>query len=313
MNLLCGSQKGLCPTTLVHTMSNILNSIEKGASHIEALKSKVIKAKKVQLHSGLEGFESPEAFGIYRNSGGEPLGVVGKVYEPTDLVLFLDAIHHSVLSSGIDCDLTKLEYKELCGGSKVVFKLPYREFELKTPKKGDIVRLALEFRTGFDGKTKVSLGFSSLRLWCTNGAKNWQSDLALEMKNTANNQLKLLSFSDTIIRAAAETENYIQLLNQSAKISVSKDQINKFITELTGYNVAEYNDLTTRKRNILDKVNASIAVEMNNTGGNLFSLLQGVTRYTTHELSKGDEDTLFFGSASQMSDRAHRMIFAELN
>jgi len=306
-------KKGCDLPHLFNTMQNLLAQIENSGSHIANLKTQVIKAKKVQLHSGLQGFESPEAFGIYRNNGGLPLGVVGKQFEPCDLELFLDAIQHSVLSSGIDCDLTKLQYTEYYGGAKVGFKLPYKTFEIASPMVGDTLATSLDFRTGFDGKTKMSIGFSSLRLWCTNGAKNWKKDIELSLKNTTNNQAKMLTFTNEVIKAANETENYVQFMNVASLKSIKQSQIDAFLTSLTGYSVKEYTDLTTRKRNILDSINRSIAIEVQNTGASYFSLLQGITRYTSHDLAKGDMDSVMYGHASQMNERAHQLIFAELN
>ena len=294
-------------------MENLLSSIENGASHIEALKSKVFVAKKIQLHTGLEGFNSPEAFGVYKNTGGSALGVVGKVYEPTDLHLFLDAIHHSVLNSGIDLDITKLEYKEYYGGSKVSFVLPFKKYEIESPMVGDTLATKLCFGTGFDGKTKAYVNFSAFRLWCSNGAKGWQKDIDLSMKNTLSNQAKLLYFTNEVIKAAEGVDKYVGFLNNSVVKNVKQSDIDTFLTALTGYNVKEYNDLTTRKRNILDSINRAIVTEIQNTGANYFSLLQGITRYTTHDLAKGDEEALLFAHASQMSDKAHQLIFAELN
>jgi hypothetical protein len=294
-------------------MSNILNSIENGASHIEALKSKVIKAKKIQLVCPLEGFESPDSFGIYRNTGGKPLGVVGKVFIPTDLELLLDAIQHSVLSSGIDLDITKLEYREYYGGSKVAFVLPYKKYEIQSPMVGDILETSLDFRTGFDGKTCANLNFSTLRLWCANGAKSFQKDIELDFKNTANNQAKILYFTDELIKTVNGVDRYVGMLNNASKKSIKQSQIDAFLTTLTGYNVKEYNDLTTRKRNILDSINRAIVTEIQNTGASYFSLLQGITRYTTHDLAKGDEEALLFAHASKMSDKAHQLVFASLN
>jgi hypothetical protein len=294
-------------------MENILAKIENSGSHIQNLKKQVIKAKKVQLHTGMQGFESPEAYGIYRNTGGSALGVVGSQFMPCDLELFLDAIQLSVLESNMDLDLTKLVYTEYCGGAKVGFKLPYKKFEIKTPMVGDILETSLDFRTGFDGKTKMSIGFYSLRLFCSNGAKNWRKDVDLSLKNTTNNQAKLMTFTNEIITAAAEVENYINLLDMSALKNLKKSDIDKFLTTLTGYSVKDYTELTTRKRNILDKINQSIAIEIQNTGASYFSLLQGITRYTTHELAKNDIDSILFSSANQMNEKAHQLVFAELN
>lgn len=294
-------------------MENLLSNIESQMNHIENLKTQVLQAKKIQLHSGIEGFESPEAYGIYKHTGGKPLGVVGSTFEPMNLQLFLDCIQHSVLSSGIDLDLTKLTYNEYYNGSKISFRIPFKKYELKTPMVGDTLETALEFRTGFDGKTKMSLGFYSLRLWCSNGAKNWRKDVDLAMKNTQGNVSKIAYFTSEIVKAAAMTESHVELLNNAALKSIKQSDIDKFMTELTGYNVKEYNDLNTRKRNILDAINQSVAIEMKNTGNNLFSLLQGVTRYTTHNLAEGNIESILYARANDLNTKAHELVYAELN
>lgn len=292
---------------------NYLETLETQANHIEKLKTQVLQAKKIQLHTGLDGFNSPEAFGVYKHTGGKPLGVVGSQFEPMNLQLFLDAIEHSVLNSGIDLDLTKLTYNEYYGGSKIAFRLPFKKYEIASPMVGDVLETALEFRTGFDGKTKMSLGFYSFRMWCANGAKNWRKDVDLAMKNTQGNVSKIAYFTNEIVKAAMMTESHVEMLNTAVKKPILQADINKFMTELTGYNVAEYNDLTSRKRNILDSINQAVAIEMQNTGANLFSLLQGVTRYTTHNIAKGDIESILYARSNDLNTKAHELVYAELN
>lgn len=291
----------------------ILEQITAQTGHISNLKQQVIKAKKVQLHSGIEGFNSPNAYGIFKHTGGDCLGVVGDVFEPTNLELFLDAIETSVLLSGVDVDLTKLTYTEYYGGSKVVFRLPLRKYEIKTPMVGDTLETALEFRTGFDGKTKISMGFYALRLWCANGAKNWKKDVDLAMKNTINNQAKVLTFANEIIKVVSMVDSHVDMLGKASKIEVNSKMVNDFITEVTGYNVADYHELNTRSRNTLDRINQSVAIEMQNTGNNLFSLLQGITRYTTHDLANGEIEKILYAKANDINTKAHQLVYAELN
>ena len=291
----------------------ILTNIEAQMNHIETLKGQVLQAKKIQLHTGMEGFNSPEAYGVYKNTGGAPLGVVGSQFEPMNLQLFLDAIQHSVLNSGIDLDLTKLTYNEYYGGAKIAFRLPFKKYEIASPMVGDTLETALEFRTGFDGKTKMSLGFYALRLWCANGAKNWRKDVDLAMKNTQGNVSKIAYFTNEIVKAATMTDSHVQMLNMAVKKPILQADIDKFLTDLTGYNVKEYKDLTTRKRNILDAINHQVAIEMKNTGANLFSLLQGVTRYTTHSLAERDMESILYARANDLNTRAHELVYAELN
>lgn len=295
-------------------MYNVLETIEMGASHIAHLKTQVLQTKIFRLHTNLEGFNSPESYGVYKHTGGDALGVVGKKFTPCDLKLFLDAIERSVLSSGIELDLTKLTYNEYYGGSKIAFRLPLKKYEIKSPMVGDTLETAIEFRTGFDGQTKMSLGFYALRLWCQNGAKNWKKDVELAMKNTAKNQAKMLTFTNEIIKVVSMTENYVQLLNNASLKAIKQSDIDRFLTELTGYNVKEYNQLTTRKRNILDAINGSIVIEMQNTGANMFSLLQGITRYTTHDFAENSQEKLLYSkTAIDMNTKAHELAFAELN
>lgn len=277
-------------------------------THISKLKTQVLKAKKIQLHTGLDGFNSPEAYGIYKNTGGNALGVVGAQFEPMNLELLLDCIEQSVISSNLNLDLSKLTYHEYYGGSKVEFKLPFRQFQIQSPMVGDILETAFSFRTGFDGKTKISLGFMTLRLWCTNGAKNWKRDVDLSLKNTLNNQSKVLYFTNEIITASEQVESHVQLLNEAVKKPIVQADIDKFLTDLTGYDVKSYNELTTRRRNILDAINQSVAIEMQNTGANLFSLLQGVTRYTSHSLGKGNAEALLFEKGAELNQTAHSLV-----
>lgn len=293
-------------------MYNVLETIENSTKHINDLKTQVIKAKKVQLHSGIEGFNSPNNYGIYRNTGGDCLGVVGDVFEPTNLELFLDAIETSVMQSGVEVDLTKLTYNEYYDGSKVVFRLPLKKYELQTPMVGDTMETAIEFRTGFDGRTKLSLGFFAYRLWCANGSKNWVKDVDLSMKNTINNQAKMFTFVNEIIKVVDMADAHANMLNLATKIVVNKAMVNKFITDVTGLNVADYNNLTTRSRNTLDRINQSVAIEMQNTGNNLFSLLQGITRYTTHDVANGDMQKILYNQANDLNVKAHQLVYAEI-
>jgi hypothetical protein len=289
----------------------ILDFLETQTTHIANLKDKVLVAKKIQLHSGIEGFASPNAFGIYKDTGGKPLGVVGDVFEPTDLKLFLDAIEHSVLESGVDVDLNQLTYNEY--GSKVVFRLPLKKYEIQSPMVGDALETAIEFRTGFDGKTKLSLGFFSYRLWCSNGAKNWQKDVDLAMKNTLNNQAKIMTFTNEIIKVVDMTNAHVNMLNNACLKAVTQKEIDAFMVKLTGADVKGNKEISTRQRNILDAINGAVAIEMQNTGANLFSLLQGVTRYTTHSLASNDMEKILYAKPSALNQTAHELVYAALN
>jgi hypothetical protein len=288
-------------------MSNILDSISNEFKNIDAIRQRLIQPKKLKLHSGIDGFNSPDAYGIYRHTGGEALGVVGKQYEPADLDLFLTGIVESAIATGLD--LSKLTYNEYCGGSKIIFDIPLQDFDIPSPMVGDTLATKLQFKTGFDGLTKVSLGFYAYRLWCANGAKSWKKDIGLSYKNTANNHAKTMAYSHEILKAIANVNEYQNSLKTLIETPVTAKQAEAFYLKLTGTSLQDAKEISTRRRNIMDAINNSVAIEMQNTGANLFSLLQGATRYTTHEAANGSEEKLMFASAAKTSDLAHQLIF----
>lgn len=288
------------------------SEIDKELDNIAHIRSIMVDPVKIQLHTGMEGFESPEAFGIYRKTGGKPLGTVGRVYEPPNLNHFLDSITRSVSECCPEYNLAALKYTEYKDGSKVSFDLPGESFEVKSPLKGDVFQTKIHFFTGFDGLTKTSLSFSVLRMWCDNGAKRWDKDIELSFKNTIGNAGKIEYFGHQIVQLRHDIVNYNELLNQLSRKSVTQIEVNQFMKRVLGYDQTEYKELTTRKRNILDKINQSVAIEERDLGMSLYTLLQGITRYTSHEVAESVEDQ-FFGGASTMNEKAHTAALSILN
>jgi hypothetical protein len=205
---------------------SILDSISNEFKNIDEIRNRLIQPKKIQLHSGIDGFNSPDAYGIYRHTGGEALGVVGKQYEPADLDLFLTGIVESAIAAGLD--LSKLTYNEYCEGSKIVFDLQLQNFDIPSPMVGDTLATKLQFKTGFDGLTKVSLGFYAFRLWCANGAKSWKKDIDLSYKNTANNHAKGMLYSHEILKAVANVKDYQNSLTTLVNTPVTAKQVETF-------------------------------------------------------------------------------------
>lgn len=276
--------------------------------NVEQLKPMLIKAKKVQLHSGIEGFDSPDAYAIYRHTGGKPLGVTGKVFVPPDLCHLADTFEGSLKKCCPELDREQFEYSEFKDGSKVRISIPAPDIEVISKVVGDVHKMRIDITTGFDGLTKTSLSFFCLRLVCMNGMKRWKRDIELAYKNTAGNQPKMQLFCDEILTMLKDTQNYREFLNQAAKVQFTQATIDAFYQKLLGYNEKEYKTLSTRKRNILDKINASVAVEQRDLGPTLYTLLNGVTRYTSHDLAGGVMDKLLTDNAATLNQTANKII-----
>lgn len=291
----------------------LLNGLSNEFDSITKVEDKIFTPKLIQLHPNIEGFVSPQTFGVYKNTGGLPLGVVGSTFKPMDLKVMLDSIVNSALECGKGIDLSTLDFNEYKGGSKVAFTLDLPTVEIEgSPMVGDIIKRKIEFRTGFDGKTKSSVVESFERVWCENGCTNTVSQ-NVAFKNTTNNHVKIYNLCNYITQSIENSENFVTNIGKLSEIEVSQKELDLFLTKVTGYNVKEYKDLSKRQRNILDSINANIAIEAKNTGFNMFSIVNGVTRYNTHEIANKDREKLFYSSAQAMNNKALNFAFAELN
>jgi len=260
-------------------MSNILNQIEREFDNIEAVREKLFEPKLIQLHTGNEMFDSPDAFGVYKNSGGAALGVVGSRYSPMNLEIMLESIVQSVMSCDVNIDLSTLDFKEYHGGKKVAFTLALPTTEIKgSPMVGDVIKRRLEFRTGFDGLTKTSITEYMYRLWCSNGASSPHSQVG-----------------------------------RMASLRIDSNELDSFIKKVTGLSAKDYKTMSAQSRTMLDAINRSVAIEMSNTGDNLFSVVNGFTRYATHDKSNKNEEKLLYSSVNTLVQNTFSAALAQLN
>jgi len=290
-------------------MEDILEQIEVQNEKIEALRSKLPVIEKVLLNTGLEGYTNPKVYGIYKQGGGNCLGVSKDSYQPANLSLFLDTIVNSIIEADVNLDVDKLEYREYKNGKKVTFKIPLKDFEIKSPMVGDIMKSSLLFTTGFDVQTKSSLSYSTYRLWCANGAGKWDGGYSLSFKNTKGNADKYLLFTEQIIKTTEDVEKYIKSLDELVKKPVSQEQLDDFYIRITGVNKHNYEEAHGKSQNVFNALQNAVMIESANTGMNAFSLLQGATRFSSHELADVEED-LYFGNASIINQTAHQLVYA---
>lgn len=288
---------------------DILQQIETQSNKVEELRAKLPVIEKVKLNVGLEGYNAPNVYGIYKQGGGNCLGVSKDSFTPANLSLFLDTIVNSIYEADLNLDVDKIEFKEYKGGKKVTFKIPLKDFEIESPMKGDILKSSLLFTTGFDVQTKSSLSYSTYRIWCSNGAGRWDNGYSLSFKNTKNNADKYLLFTEQIIKTSQDVEDYVKYLGELAKKPITQSQLDDFYFRLTGVNKENYENAHGKSKKIFDAIQNAVMIESANTGMNAFSLLQAATRYSTHELAEVEED-LYFGNAAAVNQQAHQLIMS---
>lgn len=301
-----------------NALTSLLSSTE---NHLEAIKAKFFDVIKVQLHPNIEGFKSPEAFGIYKGTGGTPLSVMGKDFVPMQQHEFLNSIIHTVFECGADLDLETLEFKEFMGGRKIEFSIKLQPLAfVNSAGRYDETENKLVFSTSYDGSKSNTIALYTYRQICSNGMMGWGLENILKGKNTVGGKAKILTYCDEVSKIVAETREFNQRLQNLDLVKVGKAEVEAFKLKLLGYNketLAKSEKPETKKLNILDRINESIELEFSRTGATAFGLLQGVTHYTNHVANSSktisDEEYIRYYQGAKLNDNAQKLLFAELN
>lgn len=262
--------------------------------------------QKVQL-TAPEGFGAPEAFGMYRTTGGQCLGVVGNTYNPTQPATLFDNLIECL--DGQDVDLSKLSYSEMKGGSKIKFTAPYKTVSFKNLRgQQDESIISINLQTGYDGLTKTSLFLSMFRLVCSNGMKANATEFSTSFKNTTGNAHKINNLCGDVAKSLNmynDLESIILHLNGQP---VKSSDITTFVQQLTGINPTD-SDTSTRSRNIYDQIMNSIEIEIQRTGASKWGLLNGVTYYTNHvAATENRQEYILLEKGASLNNDAFKLL-----
>ena len=286
---------------------NILSDLQGGNANIETIKANLFDVVKVPLITNLEGFNNPDSYSTYRSTGGEPFGTVGKDFIPTQPKLLFDDFETCLYDT--DAKMKDVKYLELKGGKKIVFEAPIKTIGFKNMKgEHDEMIIKVNLATGFDGLTKTSLFISCYRMVCSNGMKAWRTEFAVSFKNTKKNVGKASSLCYDIARATDQIDDFESYLKKLNSVQVNTEKVDEFILKTLGYNEALRSELNTAKKNILDAVQESVAIEFGRTGSTLWGLVNGITHYTNHVARADDRnDYLLVGNGLKLNDTAQKI------
>lgn len=306
--------------------TNVLERVENEMQHVEDIRSRLFTVYDVQVPApakylqnlGLREeieVEIPDTKIIY-NSNGKFLGHVGRIYESIQPSAFLDSLVGTIEGCENNLDLSKLEYRSLKDGKAIEFRLPTEIIGFKNSRgKDDGSELFINFTTGFGGFQRSEIGLYAKRLICTNGMKIIQSETELKVKHTAKMNAKVMLYCEELSKTVARVQETTKLWKQMDSKQVDSETTERFARLIAGVKKEEtVETMSTKKRNILDKVNEAIAQEFERTGTTVWGLLNGATNYTNHFASGSDnEEYILVDTGAKINALAQREAIALLN
>lgn len=286
----------------------ILSNLNRQNSHVEAIRGQLFEVVNKPLFTNSEGFNPPSAFGIYKTTGGDPFGVLGKTFAPQQPTALFDSFIQCLISN-TNADLSKVRYHEMKDGAKIRFSVPLKTIGFTNLRgEQDENVISLNIQTGFDGCTATTLYLSLYRMVCANGMKANITEFKTSFKNVLGNVGKIQLLCDDVTKASDKSNSLVELISTLDKVEITTKRKNEFIKKVLGYNLADKDQLTTHKKNILQKIEDSIATEISLSGGNLWGLVNGITRYTNHGAKTYDATKM---SMDEYSTKVDTYIYAE--
>jgi hypothetical protein len=278
-------------------------------AHIESIREQLFTPVVLQLHSNLEGFNTPGGFGCFKPDGGDALGYVGKQYSPADPHQLFGSLLEALIENGIS--LSGLRYTTMKDDRKIKFTIPVKKITfMNALGVEDTTTVNLTLQTGFDGWTSTVIYASTYRLICANGMKAIQTEFSSTFKNVKGNVGKVQAITEDVVRFIASMKDYEDNLVKLNDTKVSKVQIDRVLNKVFGMNRKDYLTWSSRKQNNFDAINKSVGLEIERTGQTAFGLMNGITHYTNHVAStKNREDYLFVDSGLEYNTKAQKEVY----
>ena len=173
-----------------------------------------------------------------------------------------------------------------------------------------------------DGSTSLSIGIGDLTMSCSNQFAKFYKLGEAKFRHSASLVEKLKTIPQLIELALGESLKQIQLYNQLANHSVSKDLTDQIVKYVLGFDrqftaMDVLAEKSSRSINTMDKLYNHIEREIADKGRNLWGLHSGITSYTTHEISVPKRDnarieSVLVGGGYKMNQDSLEFVTKEL-
>jgi phage/plasmid-like protein (TIGR03299 family) len=246
-----------------------------------------------------------KSIAIVRQDNNAILGVHGDGYHPlqnSEMMEILDRI-----SGKMGLPLHKGGY--FGQGEKVYIQLKTQDLKVGTDK----VKGYLTCVNSFDGSTSLAFGHSNLTISCQNTFFANYREMANKVRHTQKMHERIDIICMQIEDVLRAEQKIFQSITRMSEVKIDqkvRDMVLERILNLDKEErLADLTTLSTRKKNILSDLEVNIAGEVHDTGGTLWGLFSGITKYTTHSLKGDSNENKLFG----VYGRREREVFAELS
>jgi len=251
------------------------------------------------------GIIVPKSKAIIREDTNTVLSVHGDGYFPYQNHQMVDLLDK--VSQQVGLPIHKGGY--FGGGEKVYLQLKSNDLKLGN----DRVEGYITGVNSFDGSTSLAFGPSNITISCQNTFFAAFRNLNAKIRHTKNMEMRIDDICrglEGVLEEEKEMFKDIKKLSETKMTKKQEDWVTRTLFNIMkDVDMNDENAVSTVTRNRLSRFYVDLNGEIKEKGDNLWGLFSGVTKYTTHSLSKGDNsENKMFGTYGQRE----RQIFKEL-
>lgn len=262
-----------------------------------------VREEQVQTQSGIiiSGYKS-----IIREDTNTPLSIMADSYHPYQNHELLELLERVSNQTGMEVKRSGL----FGDGEKVFIQLKSNDLKIGN----DRVEGYLTGINSFDGSTSLAFGPSNVTISCTNSFFAAFRGINTKVRHTKNMIVRIDDICKGLEGTIEEERKIFKHIVELSETKIGKNDVDSVLRKLfnIGKEVVDLQDekqVSAVTRNKIGQFYVDMDGELKDKGDNLWGLFSGVTKYTTHSLSKGDNsENKMFGTYGQRE----RQIYKEL-
>ena len=234
---------------------------------------------------------------IVREDKKKVIGVVGEDYHPfqnSELYELVQTLAHSTNSEITNGGL-------FSNGSKVFMQIKTRNLSIGA----DTIEGYITAINSFDGSTALSFGNTNHTISCSNTFHSAYKKLSTRIRHSMSMKLKVDDIMCDYERIMENEKEMFQTIKKLSEEALSREVVEGI--EKSFFNIEDYNNLSTRKENLLKEFRIAMSNEVGEKGENLWGAFSGLTKYTTH-IDRSSDESKMVGNVAMRT----RRVFSDL-
>ena len=242
-----------------------------------------VNSEKIQTVSGIL---IPDRVALVREDTNKVLGIHTESYVPYDNNELLELLYRISGQSGLQVH-TGGSFR---GGEKVWFQLKSNDLLLHNDK----VEGYISGFNSFDGRNALGFGNASVTVSCQNTFYRGYKEVSSKLRHSSTMRPRIeeiLRQIDVLLKEEQTQFAEIKRLGEVRMTNEVKDLITKRLFEISVEERLDSNEFSTNLKNRLYRFRYDLGIETQQKNSTLWGLFSGVTRYTSHSMKQGKDNS----------------------